>query len=94
VLVVVAIEVAGPARAVAASPPGAPPTTAPAGASAPDIVPRPDSGREPEDVGDPGGLAQLALAAGIALALIALATLALRDARRGRRVTARTDRSP
>lgn len=50
----------------------------------PSIIPQPGSGRVPDDPGDRGGWQQVALLAVVVAALVLIATLALRSARRAR----------
>lgn len=54
-------------------------------AGPPGIIPRPGSGRAPEDPGDRGGWEQVALLGVVVGALALIATLVVRSARRGRR---------
>lgn len=56
----------------------------------PGIIPEPGSGRRPDDAGDPGGAAQLALFGALVLGLAAIITLVAVSARRARRRAART----
>jgi hypothetical protein len=58
-------------------------TTLPvAGVPAPDIVPRPNSGRAPESATDPGGWAQYAVMFGIAGGVALIALLVVRESRK------------
>jgi hypothetical protein len=85
--------VLGPtARAVGAAPlqeqqdeqqPGAETTENPVAPDR-DIIPRPDSGSEPQDAGDRGGALQLAVLAAIVVGVSAVVTLAVRESRRSR----------
>ncbi len=60
-------------------------TTAPvAGVPAPDIVPKPNSGRPPESATDPGGWAQYAVMFGIIGGLGLIVLLVMRESRRKR----------
>ena len=61
-----------------------PATRASTAPEAPRIIPRPRSGEEPEQSGDPGGWAQLALLAVIVGALALIAFLVYRSSRRAR----------
>lgn len=54
-------------------------------ADPPGIIPRPGSGRAPQDPGDRGGWEQVALLGVVAGALALIATLVVRSGRRGRR---------
>ncbi len=48
------------------------------------ILPRPNSGQAPENPGDPGGWQQLLLLGLIVVALVAIATLVIRQSRKER----------
>lgn len=48
------------------------------------IIPEPDSGRPPQDAGDRGGAAQLALFGLVLLGVAAISGLAVRESRRAR----------
>ena len=67
-----------------------PPTSAPA-VSAPDIIPLPNSGREPIDATDRGGWGQYAVLGGIVLAVGLIAALIVRESRQARRSSTRSD---
>jgi hypothetical protein len=54
-------------------------------APAPDIIPQPNSGREPGDPGDPGGWWQEGLFLLICAALVVMAGLVWRESRKQRR---------
>jgi hypothetical protein len=103
VLIAVLTVTSAPAHALAAAPVQQPGTGADdAGASgddtenpepgAPDqdMIPLPNSGREPTDAGDRGGALQIGIFVAIVAGLGGIGALAVRDARRGR---ARADRS-
>jgi hypothetical protein len=51
----------------------------------PGIIPRPGSGHAPEDAGEPGGWGQIAVFAGIVVALTVIGALVARSIRRARR---------
>jgi uncharacterized protein HemX len=54
------------------------------------IIPRPNSGTEPEDAGDRGGALQFAVLGAIVVGVSVVATLAVRESRRNRRQQAAT----
>lgn len=62
--------------------------TARAGGERPGIIPQPGQGRAPTEAGDPGGWAQIALFAGIVVALGAIVGFVVRASRRARATTA------
>lgn len=64
-------------------------TPVPSAEEDPDIIPRPDSGREPEEAGDRGGALQLGLLALLLVGVGAIVALVVRDSRRA---TSRTSR--
>ena len=78
---------AGPARAQEPPPAGA--TVTESTVAPPDggvqIIPRPNSGRQPETPFDRGGWAQLALLAGILAGMGVIVALIVRESRRRRR---------
>jgi hypothetical protein len=72
-----------------------PTTTSPTFGENPDapgqhIIPRPNSGTEPEDAGDRGGALQLAVLGAIVVGVSVVVTLAVRESRRNRRQRAAT----
>lgn len=48
------------------------------------IIPRPDSGQEPEDAGDRGGVLQTALFVAVLGGVVLIATLVVRESRKAR----------
>jgi hypothetical protein len=85
-LVIIAFgAVAAPAPAGAAQPdPDDTTVTEPQPAPGDDIIPRPDSGAEPTEAGDRGGVLQVAVFVGILVAVGVVVALAMRDVRKAR----------
>jgi hypothetical protein len=84
-----------PVRADAAPAQDEPTTTSPTFGENPDapgqhIIPRPNSGAEPDDAGDRGGALQLAVFGAIVVGVSVVVTLAIRESRRNRRQRAAT----
>ena len=78
-----------PVRADAAPVQEEPTTTSPTFGENPDapsqhIIPRPNSGTEPDDAGDRGGALQLAVFGAIVVGVSVVVTLAIRESRRNR----------
>jgi hypothetical protein len=78
-----------PVQAQAAPAQDEPTTTSPTFGENPDapgqhIIPRPDSGTEPDDAGDRGGALQLAVLGAIVVGVSVVVTLAVRESRRNR----------
>jgi hypothetical protein len=84
------VLVVAPARADAAPGQDEPTTTSPTFGENPDapgqhIIPRPNSGTEPDDAGDRGGALQLVVLGAIVAGVSVVVALAVRESRRNRR---------
>jgi hypothetical protein len=83
VLALVALTPTGAGAGPTGDQPEATTTSTPAGAD-PDIIPRPDSGRAPDEAGDRGGALQLGLLALIVVAVAFAVAMLVRESRRAR----------